>query len=250
MLDNDVCCYVINRDQDVERWEAIRRGFEVIGMTPTRFSAILGKEHLDSPLYSPRGYLLAYGREAMPAEIGCYLSHLKVWELFLASDKKYALVCEDDVTPVPEFCSILEEAIKYQSSWDLLRLVGSRKKSSITYRTLTSDFRLCTTITGMVITAGYVINRKAAERLILKLNRIVLPVDAAMFQGLFGVREASILPYLTPFNENAKLSTIQQAIPEGRITQLRWWTCRLHRLYVRFHRYPLQLFRVIRRLYS
>lgn len=247
MFKDEVICYVINLDRDIERWNKILQDFESIGITPNRVSAVWGKDHMDSPLFSQRRFFYAKGRNPLPAEIGCCLSHYKTLELFLQSDKEYALICEDDAVPLPQFVRVVEEAMRYRSSWDLLRLNGTRSKTSWPYRKLTDQYKLCTTITGMTSSTIYMVNRRAAKILAKKLVPFFVPADDALHRGWFGVREASILPWIAGFNEYTANSTIGRVSANTRITQLSWWSCRCHRIYVRFIRYYLQLYRTLRR---
>ena len=251
-LSDRVSFYVINLDRAIDRMERFEKDFVSFPVPFIRVSAIEGKtltipiEDYDAPMF-----FLYIGREAGPGEIGCYLSHLKVIRMFLESDKEFALICEDDASPTPECYEAIEQAVTHSETWDLLRLCGCRRKTSFPYRTLTPTHSLCTSITGMIQTGAYIVNRRTAEILLQKLVPMTAQYDAALFQGRVGIREATIFPNCMPLNEHSRNSTIGSG---GRRRWKPWhivfWTCRLRRLWVRIVRYVLQIFRMIRRRFG
>lgn len=247
MFKDDVICYVINLDRDTIRWERIHQDFEKIGITPVRISAVWGADHFDSPLFSPHRFFYAHGRDILPGEIGCFLSHLNLYETFLQTDKEWAVICEDDIAPLMDFVPVLEKALLYSSSWDILRLIGTRSRWSLPYRKLTDQYQLCTSITGMTSTAAYMINRRTAQKLLKKLVPFYMPADCALFCGWIGIREASLFPWIACFNEYTTRSTIGRIHANSRLTQVWWMTSRIHRLFVRSVRYSLQTFRALYR---
>ncbi len=55
--------------------------------------------------------------------IGCYLSHVKVWENILKNNYKYALIFEDDAKVPPNINEIINEELKYfPNDWDIILL--------------------------------------------------------------------------------------------------------------------------------
>ena len=53
--------------------------------------------------------------------IGCFLSHIKVWEDLLASNKSHALIFEDDARPPPNFHKIANKIMaRIPQDWDIV----------------------------------------------------------------------------------------------------------------------------------
>lgn len=96
-------CLLINLDRSQDRLEAARENLAQAGIAFERLPAVDGRgaDPLSFPEYDPKLAQRFYGRGLTSGEIGCYLSHLKAVERFLASDARLCLVLEDDMT-LPE----------------------------------------------------------------------------------------------------------------------------------------------------
>ena len=242
--------YVINLDRAVDRMTQFTKDFESFPIPFTRFSAIEGG-HLTFPVegYNAPKFFSHLGREASPGEIGCFLSHISVIKLFLESNKEFALICEDDAMPTPYGYDAIQQAIEYAETWDLLRLFGSRHNTTFPYRRLSPHHNLCTQITCMIPAAAYIVNRRAAEKLLRRLVPMTGLYDEALFHGRIGVREATIYPNCFLRSEHSHNSTIGYCgnkLPK-KPWHLVYWGSRFYRFRVRTVRYSLQLFRLIRR---
>jgi glycosyl transferase, family 25 len=118
---------VINLDRSPDRLAHIKAEFARASMAFERFRAVDGCELPESvkPYFCD-----ASGRIVSPltaGEIGCYASHLTIWQRIAAG--KYgpaALVCEDDIA-LPDDLDGLLEAIPRAVSfgWDIVRLVDN-----------------------------------------------------------------------------------------------------------------------------
>lgn len=84
--------YVINMDHNIERLESFAKMMSKLNWEYSRFSAIDGKltESKEINKYFRRLSLLSKG------EIGCALSHIKLWEKLLESDDERMVIFEDD----------------------------------------------------------------------------------------------------------------------------------------------------------
>lgn len=97
---NDINCrvYVISLKEATSRRAALAQRF------PKWFPKMVICEAVNGRTLTAEQYFslikhsyLKYSRIMTPSEVGCALSHMKVWEDFLESDAKYALILEDDV---------------------------------------------------------------------------------------------------------------------------------------------------------
>jgi len=255
---DDIGFYVINLDRAADRMERFEKDFASFPIPFIRVSAIEGR-NLTYPVdgYDAFMFFLNIGRNASPGEIGCYLSHLKVLNLFLESGKPFGIICEDDAMPAPECYEAVKQAVAHSGTWDLLRLCGGRVKTSFPYRELTSAHHLCTSITGMIPATAYMVNRRAAQKLVRKLLPMSDLYDSALHYGRWGLREATVFPNCMPVGELGKCSksTIRDEIWRNMKRNLQpyhfvFWTCRLFKLRVRIVRYSLQFFRVLKRRFG
>jgi len=115
--------FYINLDRSIERRSSIEEGVSeissVIGVTHERFPAVYGKN--DSWCIQT-----AEGREQVLGTLGCFRSHVSVWEKALAEEpvQPWIMVMEDDaVVPDAWQFTYLRERLEYvPSDADIVRL--------------------------------------------------------------------------------------------------------------------------------
>lgn len=104
--------YIINLETSVNRKEYMQALLAPYEFLDVQFiKAVDGRkltaEQIDSQFDRERSYR-RYGRELVPGEIGCCLSHRKCYESLLKSSSKYALVLEDDIAIIQDLRNINE----------------------------------------------------------------------------------------------------------------------------------------------
>jgi GR25 family glycosyltransferase involved in LPS biosynthesis len=115
--------YVINLKKNTDRWESISELAKKANVNITRFDAIYGKElddnHPDIIKYFIKNHKLNKG------QIGCALSHVKIWEDAIKNNYKNIIVFEDDAVIPEDFWGRFN---KYYNAlpkdWDMLLLGG------------------------------------------------------------------------------------------------------------------------------
>ncbi|MBL8545258.1 MAG: glycosyltransferase family 25 protein [Hyphomonadaceae bacterium] len=134
---------VINLDRDPDRLDYMRQQLEREGVTFERFAAILGAA-MPSDL---RGYFAPEedGTGFLSnGELGCYASHLAVYEAIadgrIASP---ALVLEDDVKVPENFRALMDQILQAApADWDLIRLSSPAKRAYFTIAELMPPYAL------------------------------------------------------------------------------------------------------------
>lgn len=93
--------YIVSLKQDIEKREAISKTLQNFELKFSFIDAIYGKELSEDTISSIRaksaGKLLARKFPLTPGEIGCTLSHLKVYQNILDNNLDWACILEDDV---------------------------------------------------------------------------------------------------------------------------------------------------------
>jgi glycosyl transferase family 25 len=162
----DLGIWLINLDRDSDRRAAMEQQLDGLGLTYTRFPAIYGKDHVDT--LSKRADAAAYARNMgnpiLPGKMGCYASHVAVWEAFLASDHKVALIFEDDVVFHDDFLAALDLALEHADRWDTLRFNCIRAKLPVSQGTI-GPYSLNAYIGPFTGNAAYLLHRDTAKRL-------------------------------------------------------------------------------------
>ena len=195
-------CYIINLDRSRDRWELTSQKFQKLGFNVIRIPAISGKDlTFPHPDFAAWRYFFFYGRKMYPNKVACYLSHIRAIRTFLESGKDHAMICEDDVTPDSGLAEIIQDAMKYAHSWDLLRLNGGKQPSNLDFAQLSNGYSLCSDLRYTSGNGGKVINRTAAEKIVKKLMPMRMPHDVTLYYDWpIGIREASVKPFPIHFN--------------------------------------------------
>ena len=115
---------LINLDRSADRRDRMRQQFASAGLPFARFSAVDGvalTPAVCSFFCNDAGQLASPLRVG---EIGCYASHLRIWQDIVAS--KYppvVLVCEDDILLPLDLCAVIEGILRAApTGWDIVRL--------------------------------------------------------------------------------------------------------------------------------
>lgn len=166
----DMGVWLINLDRDTARRAEMERQLDALGLTYTRFPAIYGKDHAED--LAKRADATAYARNMgspiLPGKMGCYASHVAVWEAFLASDHKVALILEDDVVFHDDFLESLDLALQASAHWDTLRFNCIRAKLPISQGKI-GRYTLNAYAGPFTGNATYLLKKDVAKRLLPNL---------------------------------------------------------------------------------
>lgn len=103
--------FVINLDKDKEKLESIDSQLKTLGVEYERVPAVYGKdlpEIQKRAAYSSFRWWCAIGRPIAPAEIGCTLSHHRIYKRIVEENIHCACILEDDVALAPNFANQLK----------------------------------------------------------------------------------------------------------------------------------------------
>lgn len=164
---NDLAIWLINLPKDQGRREAMTRQLDGLGLAYTIFDAVDGRVEQERLLAAadPDAYERNMGSTLLPGKLGVYASHLAVWEALVASDRKIALILEDDVVFHEDFPEAIEAALRAEAHWDLIRFNCVRAKLPTTQGTL-GPYRLNAYVGPFTGNAAYLIKRDVAKRLL------------------------------------------------------------------------------------
>ncbi len=170
--------YLINLPRAVDRRAAMEQRLAAVGLNYTLVPGVDGKAEearllasVDVPAFRRN-----MGREVLIGGIGCYHSHLKVWEMFLAHGGPHALVLEDDVVFHDDILAALRLALRAQAHWDLLKLNRIRAKLPVPQGRI-GPYRLMAYLGPNTGTGAYLINRATAARLLPAMARVTRATD-------------------------------------------------------------------------
>ncbi|SCB38372.1 glycosyltransferase family 25 protein [Rhizobium hainanense] len=211
-----VSIYVINLDRSRDRWERLCNQAVEYDLHITRIPAVDGRiiAEADRVDFYPHSFIYHNGRKLLPGEYGCYRSHLIALEQFIASGDKMAIIMEDDVELNDKLIPRAIAAMESVQGPRLVKLVNHR---------LVGFKPICETSENDVVgrcmhgpqgsAACYIVNRKAAKKLLTTLKPMLLPYDVALERGWStGVETFTTFENLVDFSPHRADTTIGKRV--------------------------------------
>jgi glycosyl transferase family 25 len=95
-LFNDLRVFMIHMDKSVERIPIMNKLAKQLNTKIKLVSAVDGNLHADHPRQCATHFQIKCCKVRSNGEIGCVLSHLKIWKQMVDENIEYALIFEDD----------------------------------------------------------------------------------------------------------------------------------------------------------
>lgn len=170
--------WLINLPRSKDRRARMEQRLAALGLTYTLFPGVDGRAEEARLLANTDqdAFRRNMGREILIGGIGCYHSHLEVWEAFLQTGAPVALVIEDDVVFHDGFIDAVRLALHAADHWDLLKLNRIRAKMPISQGRI-GPYRLCAYLGPNTGTGAYLINRATAAKLLPAMRRVTRATD-------------------------------------------------------------------------
>lgn len=181
IIPSSVGAYIINLDRSRDRYDEVKPLVSHLEVPLERVSAIEGQALSDTELNQSVDlgmYQTFFRQPPKKGTIGCSMSHIKAWQTFLHSPFEYAIIFEDDVRFDPKkLKAAMNQLIEHPSYWDINNFETHHRGLPITIKTLKDNQKLVSYLLPVTHTGAYMINRKAAMRLLEKALPIKMPVD-------------------------------------------------------------------------
>ena len=221
--------WVINLDRAPDRLARIAGQLQALQLPYTRLPAVdaqaLTPEQraaLDEPAYRRK-----HGMTPVMGELGCYLSHVQVMRLFLASEANFALVLEDDVLLHDSLPAVLRGLQAHPQRWDMVKLSavhsGTPQRVLALAPGLAPQHHLAVMLSRCTGSSAYLMNRRAAQAYLRTPDGLLpmqLPYDHVFDQGWrFGLKVRLVTP--TPCGHDDQIASTIVA-PPGGSRKFRW----------------------------
>lgn len=209
---SSVPVYVINLKRSQDRWEQIKNSAEKFAIDLHRVDAVEGKNLSGEDLsdFDEAGFRRWHGKIAMPAEIGCYFSHIRALEVIVNSSAPYAVIVEDDVVFTPQFKPFVQEAMKLRG-WDVIKLVNHRVAVFRNFHKIDDQISIGRCVHGPSgSSAAYIVSAAGAAKLLKAIKPMRLPYDVALERGWAGDYEIFTANRPIVSLSGASISTIAQ----------------------------------------
>ena len=171
--------YCINLDRSKDRLAHMERVFSALEHDFTRFSAVDGGLLSDDDLarYEARAI-----HKLTRGEIGCFLSHLAVWQQIAAAEAPFAAVFEDDVQVSKHMAAFFKEMTLFAAlpgSADLIKLETMGTRATLRRRPVSTvaGIKLYPLVSSHLGAAAYILSKGAAHDLAELASDVVFPAD-------------------------------------------------------------------------
>lgn len=183
---NNIKSYVINLEKEKKKYNLCLKNLAKINIHPERFEAIYVEniEEIKKITYPSVQYTIKNGRNThnnigSKGAIGCYLSHITLWQMLLDSNEEMYLIFEDDVNINKNIDNLTENINKTinlinKNDWDVIYLGHFTFNPQYNNK---SYFKINDLIYG---THSYIINKKGAQKLLELSLPIVDQIDSYM----------------------------------------------------------------------
>lgn len=204
-----VKAYVISLDRSADRLQAMAAQLDALGIAWSHVPAVDGYTlgELPWPGYDHRAYDINWGKSHHPGEVGCFMSHVRALETFLAGGADYGLILEDDGILEADFNDVLADLVARPDAWDVVKLAGKHSGMPAVVERLPHGRSLVAFLQRQTGSAAYLVNRKAAQAYVEKLLPMRVPYDHTFDQvWKFGLTLRGIMPL--PIRDAVRASTI------------------------------------------
>lgn len=177
--------FVISLLRSHERRAAIQKQMAHLGLSFTFFDAVDGTLLDDNDLSKVDLKLAEVfcGHSLSLGEVGCALSHIRLYEMMVKNNISKAIVLEDDIHIHMHFKSVVEAALKISSS-EIIFIHHGKAKQWPWARKLPEGYRLSRYLRpskksnrGIISTAGYILNLAGARKLLKCAYPVRMPSD-------------------------------------------------------------------------
>lgn len=157
---------VISLARAVARQERFAAECARLGIDYALFTGVDGRAELDRLMQQTDvpGWHSHMGAPIAAGHLGCYASHVQLWQDIGNGPDDIVLVCEDDVVFHDDFPAAVQAALKVAGQWDICRFAKIRAKGAICQGTV-DGYRLNAYWGPFTGNACYLIKRDLAARL-------------------------------------------------------------------------------------
>ncbi|PTT81668.1 glycosyl transferase family 25, partial [Pelomonas sp. HMWF004] len=166
-------------------------------------------------LFSPTLNASQFYKPLVDGEKGCYASHLQVCQWLLESDHPAVVVLEDDVCLKPGFEAVVAAIAALPQGWELIKLIGRidahEGDKLLCSKPLTDGFQLIDFTRVPSMTAGHVLSRSGARKLLDTRRPFGRPVDVDLrfwWEYPGGLHVQGVMPAVIALDETSQQSSI------------------------------------------
>ncbi|WKT93334.1 glycosyltransferase family 25 protein [Brucella anthropi] len=184
-MDHSVPVYVINLARSRDRWDRLKSNADALSIELRRVEAVEGKLLSPEELtdFDDGAFRRWHGKVALPAEIGCYFSHIRALEMVADGAEPFAVIVEDDIV-LPSTFNASVNQLTHVLGWDVIKLVNHRLSAFRPFLQVNDEITVGRSLHGpMGSAAAYLVTRQAARKLSKSIRTMRLPYDVELERG-------------------------------------------------------------------
>lgn len=219
--------FLINLDSSCERLALSQSRLERNNLSFTRISAINGTELSEQEVkqhYCETINETKYHKTLTRGEIGCYLSHKKVWQKIIDEKIEYAIILEDDFEVVGDIHKTISTINALSTSWDYIKLATYKSKTrNIAYRRTMNDMNLVIYNKAMAGTCAQAVSYQGAKNLLANSVKFGRPVDIDLqYWWEKNIELFALLPYAFSPDLNIKSDIAAMKLKNSKVSSNFW----------------------------
>ena len=207
--------YIVNLKKDKNRRENIIR--EVEKQNLTNYEIIdavdgnkLNQNELDVATFRNKKHVNPWNSKMSPTQIGCALSHIKVYENFIKTEFEVALILEDDAIFVRDFDNNLKQLILKNFKFRKQILLLSELKEFYGKALDSEDNYEIVNVSNAFFTHAYMINKEAAKSIISFNYPVKTIADNFVFFKIYcNIKITGLNPFLIDQDKKSFKTTIK-----------------------------------------
>jgi len=177
--------FIISLPEATDRRARMQKILGDMGLSFEFIDAVDGRKFdvINHPHYNPEKRLRCFGRHLNGGEIGCILSHRKIYEKMVDENIERALIFEDDVLLRDDFFPVLEKIEQLSIPFDMMRFFGSPKLERLKMRNVLKldDTHYLVRHSGMPGGShATLMTLDGAKKMIRHTQRTSYPIDALL----------------------------------------------------------------------
>ena len=213
-MHDGLAVFVINMNSSKSRLETITRELRAKEVPFERIEAIDGRRLPDLAKFVSPFSRVVRAKPLSPGEIGCWLSHKKVWEKITAEKIPLSLVLEDDASPRVSFEELASVDLN-RNALDLLRVHviepdnALRRNRMIGTGIFIAGRELFLQTFPVVSATAYFLTLSGAQK-VASRKKMLAPTDwFSLWSGFNGLRHGILLPSMFDADDGG-VSTIEE----------------------------------------
>ena len=178
MVDVQIPIWIINLKRDVARRDFMVEQLERLGLAYELIEAVDGSTLTDEDMsiISPELSEQRIYRQLTRGEIGCALSHIRLWERIVREDIPEALIFEDDVLIGRNMVDILLNREKLPQDWEHINFTAWARV--VPFGDFIFDiYRAAKFLERPFSSSAYLLTKSGAEKLLETVYPLYIPID-------------------------------------------------------------------------